>query len=320
MYYIIFFDICRFKIKRKLMKTIFETVNELKSNIKNEELLKKLEFLEEAFRKLRTKTGLKGLVRKKKLRKVLRDVEYEEELIRLQIELIKLQNWVFENKKRVMIVYEGRDAAGKGGAIKRFTEHLNPRKYRVVALPKPTEVETGQFYFQRYFKHLPDPGEIVFFDRSWYNRAIVEPVFEFCTPEQYEKFMKEVPEIEHALIDDGIIMIKFWFSISKETQKKRFDERMQNPLKQWKLSPVDKKAQEMWDKITYYKEEMFSRTHTSYSPWIIVNSNDKKTARLESIRYVLSQVPYEGKQDAKVTLHPDPDIVQRYHRRNLQID
>jgi polyphosphate kinase 2 len=302
------------------MKTLFNTIEDLKKETTNEEQRKKLDFLKEAFRKLRTKTGLKGLVRKKKLRKVLRDVEYEEELIRLQIELIKLQNWVFENKKRVMIIYEGRDAAGKGGAIKRFTEHLNPRKYRVVALPKPTEVETGQFYFQRYFKHLPDPGEIVFFDRSWYNRAIVEPVFGFCTPEQYEKFMMEVPEIEHALIDDGIIMIKFWFSISKETQKKRFEERMKNPLKQWKLSPVDKKAQELWSEITHYKEEMFSKTHTSYSPWIIVNSNDKKTARLESIRYVLSQIPYKGKKEAKTSLHPDPDIIQRYHRKNLQID
>jgi len=302
------------------MKTIFQALEDLKKEIKNDDLIKKITFLEESFRKLRTKSGLKGLVKKKKLRKIIRDVEYEEELIKLQIELIKLQNWVFENKKRVMIIFEGRDAAGKGGAIKRFTEHLNPRKYRVVALPKPTEIETGQFYFQRYFKHLPDPGEIVFFDRSWYNRAIVEPVFGFCTKEQYEKFMKEVPEIEHALIDDGIIMIKFWFSISKETQKKRFEERMKNPLKQWKLSPVDKKAQQLWDKITYYKEEMFSKTHTSYSPWIIVNSNDKKTARLESIRYVLSQIPYEGKENTDVMLHPDPDVVQRYHRRNLQLD
>jgi len=302
------------------MKTIFNTIDELKQKISDEELLPKLEFLEDSFKKLRTKTGLKGLVRKKKLRKVLRDVEYEDELIKLQIELIKLQNWAYENKKRIMIIFEGRDAAGKGGAIKRFTEHLNPRKYRVVALPKPTEIETGQFYFQRYFKHLPDPGEIVFFDRSWYNRAIVEPVFGFCTKDQYEKFMMEVPEIEHALIDDGIIMIKFWFSISKETQKKRFEERMKNPLKQWKLSPVDKKAQELWDEITHYKEEMFSRTHTSYSPWIIVNSNDKKTARLESIRYVLSKIPYTKKENLTISLHPDPDIVQRYHRKNLQLD
>ncbi|WP_457563413.1 polyphosphate kinase 2 [Caminibacter pacificus] len=302
------------------MKTIFQTLNDLKNEVKETNLKEKILFLEDSFRKLRTKTGLKGLVRKKKLRKILKEVEYEEELQKLQIELIKLQNWAYENKKRVMIIFEGRDAAGKGGAIKRFTEHLNPRKYRVVALPKPTEVETGQFYFQRYFKHLPDPGEIVFFDRSWYNRAIVEPVFGFCTKEQYDKFIKEVPEIEHALIDDGIIMIKFWFSISKETQKKRFEERMKNPLKQWKLSPVDKKAQKLWDKITYYKEEMFSKTHTSYSPWIIVNSNDKKTARLESIRYVLSQIDYDGKEKSKVSLHPDPDIVQRYHRKNLQID
>jgi polyphosphate kinase 2 len=302
------------------MKTIMQNLEEIKKNVKNSELITKLNVVEDAFRKLRTKSGLKGLIKKKKLRKVIRTVEYEEELIRLQIELIKLQNWVFENKKRVMIIFEGRDAAGKGGAIKRFAEHLNPRKYRVVALPKPTEVETGQFYFQRYFKHLPDPGEIVFFDRSWYNRAIVEPVFGFCTEEQYEKFIREVPEMENALIDDGIILIKFWFSISKETQKRRFEERMKNPLKQWKLSPVDKKAQDYWDKITHYKEEMFSKTHTSFSPWIIVNSNDKKTARLESIRYILSKIPYEGKEKAKVSLHPDPDIVQRYHRKNIQLD
>jgi polyphosphate kinase 2 len=302
------------------MKTIMQSLEEIKKNINTPELTNKINLVEDAFRKLRTKSGLQGLVKKKKLRKVIRTVEYEEELIKLQIELIKLQNFVFENKKRVMIIFEGRDAAGKGGAIKRFTEHLNPRKYRVVALPKPTEVETGQFYFQRYFKHLPDPGEIVFFDRSWYNRAIVEPVFGFCTPSQYEKFIREVPEIENALIDDGIILIKFWFSISKDTQKRRFEERMRNPLKQWKLSPVDKKAQELWDKITYYKEEMFSKTHTSFSPWIIVNSNDKKTARLESIRYVLSQIPYAGKEKAKVSLHPDPDVVQRYHRKNIQLD
>jgi polyphosphate kinase 2 len=302
------------------MKTIMQSLEEIKKNINTPELTNKINLVEDAFRKLRTKSGLQGLVKKKKLRKVIKTVEYEEELIKLQIELIKLQNFVFENKKRVMIIFEGRDAAGKGGAIKRFTEHLNPRKYRVVALPKPTEVETGQFYFQRYFKHLPDPGEIVFFDRSWYNRAIVEPVFGFCTPSQYEKFIREVPEIENALIDDGIILIKFWFSISKDTQKRRFEERMRNPLKQWKLSPVDKKAQEFWDKITYYKEEMFSKTHTSFSPWIIVNSNDKKTARLESIRYVLSQIPYAGKEKAKVSLHPDPDVVQRYHRKNIQLD
>jgi polyphosphate kinase 2 len=238
----------------------------------------------------------------------------------LQIELVKLQNWVTETNSRVMILFEGRDAAGKGGAIKRFTNSLNPRSYRVVALPKPSDIEKGQFYFQRYMKELPNPGEIVFFDRSWYNRAVVEPVFNFCTQEQYGRFMLEVPEIEHALIDDGIIVIKFWFSISKESQLARFEERTHNPLKQWKLSPVDLQAQQMWDKVTYYKEEMFSRTHTGYSPWIIVNSNNKKKARLESIRYVLSTIHYTGKEKAKSALHPDPEIVSRYHRRNRQID
>ncbi|OQX74365.1 MAG: polyphosphate kinase 2 [Campylobacteraceae bacterium 4484_4] len=302
------------------MKTLFEDLAYLKERIHEPDLRKKLNDLEGKIRKLRTASGVKQLLRKKKISKALRTIAYEDELIKLQIELIKMQNWIYENKKRLMIIYEGRDAAGKGGAIKRFTMYLNPRKYRVVALPAPSDVEKGQFYFQRYFAQLPNPGEITFFDRSWYNRAIVEPVFGFCTPEQYEKFMKEVPEIEHALIDDGIILIKFWFSISKETQQRRFHEREHNPLKQWKLSPVDKQAQKMWDKVTYYKEEMFSRTHTSYSPWIIVNSNDKKRARLESIRYVLSHIPYEGKQDAKVNLHPDPDIVQRYHRQNIQPD
>jgi len=299
---------------------IYEELEELKKGIDDKSLIKKIDDIQKALGDLCTKNGLYLLAKGKVVDKALRTVRYEEDLVNLQVELIKLQNWVYENKKRVLIIFEGRDAAGKGGAIKRFTERLNPRRYRVVALPKPTEVESGQFYFQRYFAHLPNPGEIVFFDRSWYNRAIVEPVFEFCTEEQYEKFMQEVPEMEHALIDDGIIIIKFWFSISKKEQKKRFKERMNNPLKQWKLSPVDMQAQKMWDRITYYKEEMFSRTHTSYSPWIIVKSNDKKSARLESIRYILSQIPYEGKEETKTTLHPDPEIVQRYHRKSKQID
>ena len=283
--------------------------------------LSNLEFLEYAkmitkeFKK-RDDALFKGTEREERVlvSKKKEAVLYEEELRDLQVELIKLQNWVFENNKRVMIIFEGRDAAGKGGAIKRFTQYLNPRKFRVVALPKPTEVEVGQFYFQRYFQHLPNPGEIVFFDRSWYNRAIVEPVFNFCTEEQYIKFMKEVPEQEHSLIDDGIIIIKLWFSITKENQQKRFKERITNPLKHWKLSPVDQKAQEMWDKITYYKNEMFSKTHNSYAPWIIVDSNNKKKARLESIRYVLSQIDYEGKKDTNISLHHDSHIVDRYSR------
>ena len=297
------------------MKNILENINYLKENIKDKELQQAIKDIEEEVNILKTKNGVKKLVEKKKLTKVKEKIDYEEELKELQVELIKLQNWVYENNKRVMIIFEGRDAAGKGGSIKRFTQYLNPRKYRVVALQKPTEIETGQFYFQRYFSHLPNPGEIVFFDRSWYNRAIVEPTFGFCTENQYEKFMKEVPEIEHALVDDGIILIKLWFSINKETQKTRFKERMTNPLKHWKLSPVDKKAQKMWKTVTYYKEEMFSKTHTSYAPWVIVNSNDKKRARLESIKYVLSKLDYDGKKDAQVNLHHDPDIVERYHRR-----
>lgn len=302
------------------MTTIHEHIEILKEGVEDKKLLKTLKSLEKDLESLSSKTCLVKLTSGKKVKKALRYVEYEEELRLLQAELIKLQNWVHENNKRVLIIFEGRDAAGKGGAIKRFGEYLNPRKYRVVALPKPSDIEVNQFYFQRYFKHLPDAGEIVFFDRSWYNRAIVEPSFGFCTQEQYEKFMKEVPEIEHALVDDGMIIIKFWFSVSKDIQQARFDERLTNPLKQWKISPVDKQAQKMWDVVTEYKEEMFSRTPNSYAPWIIVKSNDKKTARLESIRYVLSQFNYEGKDKATCMLHPDPDVVSRYHRKSLQID
>jgi len=302
------------------MSTIRDHIAVLKEGVEDTGLLKTLEQLENDLETLSSQSALVKLSRGKKIKKALRTVEYEDDLRKLQVELIKLQNWVYETGKRVLIIFEGRDAAGKGGAIKRFTEYLNPRRYRVVALPKPSDVEVNQFYFQRYFKHLPDAGEIVFFDRSWYNRAIVEPSFGFCSQEQYEKFMKEVPEIEHALVDDGMVIIKFWFSVSKEIQQERFEERLTNPLKQWKISPVDKQAQKMWDVVTDYKEEMFSRTHNSYAPWIIVKSNEKKTARLESIRYVLSQLNYDGKENAACQLHPDPDIVSRYHRKSLQID
>ena len=255
-----------------------------------------------------------------KLKKVLRNLRYEEELKLLQIELVNLQRWVAKHKLRVAILFEGRDAAGKGGTIKRFTEHLNPRSMRIVALTKPTEVEKGQWYFRRYIKELPNPGEIVFFDRSWYNRAVVEPVMGFCDKKQYEKFMVQVPEFEHMLYEDGVILIKFWFSISKEEQQKRFDSRLRNPLKKWKFSPVDMKGQELWDKYTYYKEQMFSKTHNTFSPWIIVKTNNKKTARLESIRYVLSQFNYVGKSRAKTTVLPDPNVIIRYYRHMEQID
>lgn len=299
------------------MNELFEKINLLKNNCK-EQWAEILSSIENDLRLLETKDGLKSLVGKKKLSEIKEEIEYEEELESLQIELLKLQNWVYENKKRVMIIFEGRDAAGKGGTIKRFIHHMNPRRFRVVALQKPTEIEAGQFYFQRYFPHLPNPGEMVFFDRSWYNRAIVEPVFKFCTKEQYEKFINEVPRIENSLVEDGIVLIKFWLSISKETQKERFEERMESPLKYWKISPIDEKAQEFWDEITHYKNEMLNRTHTELAPWIIVDSNDKKKARLESIRYVLSQMPYDDKDDKKIHGANDSKIVQKYNHKKIK--
>lgn len=314
------------KKTKKLVKELKQKLEELKGEELKErthsELSSFVDDIEDRMSALHSKNGLKKILQAKKVKadKVRELVAYEDELEHLQVELIKLQNWALENKKRIAIIFEGRDTAGKGGAIKRFTEHLNPREYRVVALPKPSDVEKGQFYFQRYMKELPNPGEIVFFDRSWYNRAVVEPVMGFCSKEQYSRFMREAPEFEHMLVEDGIILIKFWFSISKDEQHRRFEARKLNPLKQWKLSPVDKKAQDLWDKYTYYKEEMFAKTHTSYSPWIIIKADDKKRARLESIRYLLSLVNYDEKEKAKVSLNPDPEIVGRYHRASLQLD
>ena len=302
------------------METLFEDFDFILSKIADQEVKARGENFRNKLELLKTNAGLKKIVGKTRLSKAVKTLEYSQELEKLQVELIKLQNWVSEKKQRIAIFFEGRDAAGKGGAIKRFTEALNPRKYRIVALPKPTEIEAGQFYFQRYIAHLPNPGEIVFFDRSWYNRAVVEPVFGFCTKDQYERFMREAPEMEQSLINDGIILIKFWFSVSKETQQERFDSREYNLLKQWKLSPVDRQAQKKWDEFTFYKEQMFSRTHTGYSPWIIVNSNDKASARLEAIRYVLSIVDYDGKAKAKVSLSPDPAVVSRYHRTDHSND
>ena len=246
--------------------------------------------------------------------KVLSTVQYEQEKKLLQIELVKLQQWASKNKKRIAVIFEGRDAAGKGGNIRRFTEHLNPRSMRLVALNRPTNIEMGQWYFRRYIKHLPNPGEIVFFDRSWYNRAVVEPVMGFCTNEQYNQFMMQLPEFEHMLYEAGVIIIKFWLSITKEEQLKRFDARMDNPLKRWKFSPVDKKGQELWDVYTKYKEQMFSKTHNSFCPWVIVKTNDKHKARLECMRYVLSRIDYDGKEDAQVSLQPDPNVIMHYFR------
>ena len=263
---------------------------------------------------------LKTKLTQEQVDSLLYSVNYEKQLLKLQAELVDLQQWIAKHKKRVCVIFEGRDAAGKGGSIRRFTEHLNPRSMRVVALTKPTNVEKGQWYFRRYIKELPNPGEIVFFDRSWYNRAVVEPVMGFCNDEQYDKFMVQVPEFEHMLYEDGVHIIKFWFSISKEEQERRFNSRLANPLKQWKFSEVDREGQKLWDKYTHYKEQMFGKTHTTYSPWIIIKTNNKKEARLESMRYVLSSFDYVGKGNSGTTILPDPNVVQRYHRLVKQID
>jgi len=277
---------------------------------------------EEDFQHIKTRADIFQLAKERdyKLDKFKWDLDYEKQLKKLQAELVNLQKWISEKKLRVAVLFEGRDAAGKGGSIKRFTEHLNPRAMRVVALSKPTEVERGQWYFRRYIKELPNPGEIVFFDRSWYNRSVVEPVMGFCENDQYDQFMAQVPEFEHMLYEDGVTVIKFWFSITKEEQAKRFGSRLEDPLKRWKFSPIDKKGQRLWDQYTKYKELMFSKTHTDFSPWIIVKTNDKRTARLESMRYVLSQFDYEGKEDAKANLLPDPNVIARYYRHLKQFD
>ena len=225
--------------------------------------------------------------------KALRFVNYENELEECQVELIKLQQWVISNNKRLCVIFEGRDAAGKGGAIRRITHHLNPRNYRVVALPKPTEVEKGQWYFQRYIQQLPNPGEIVFFDRSWYNRAVVEPVNDFCTSEEYQRFMNEVNDFETMITNDGIILMKFYISISKNEQVKRFEELSNDPLKRWKITPVDKKAQDLWDDYTTYKEKMFAHTNSEKNPWVIIEANKKMRARIKIINHILKNTPYK---------------------------
>ncbi len=228
--------------------------------------------------------------------------EEDSEYINLQTELVWLQQHINKTNARVVILFEGRDTAGKGGAIMRFIRFLNPRLFKVVALSKPTERELGQWYFQRYIEHLPGPGEIVFFDRSWYNRAVVEPVMGFCTEEQYQLFNKQTVVLENMLIDDGISLFKFWFSIDLEEQKKRLEERIHNPLKQWKLSSVDAQAQSKWDSFTRYKEKMFKNTSTKKSPWIVVNGNDRDIARKEAMKYILCKLEYHKKGDTKEQL------------------
>ncbi|HND13208.1 MAG TPA: polyphosphate kinase 2 [Pseudomonadota bacterium] len=237
---------------------------------------------------------------------------YERQKYQLQVELLKLQAWVKETKQKVVILFEGRDAAGKGGTIKRFMEHLNPRGARVVALEKPTDFERGQWYFQRYVSHLPTAGEIVMFDRSWYNRAGVERVMGFCTPQEYAEFMRQVPEFERMLVRNGIHLIKFWFSVSRDEQRRRFKERRVHPLKQWKLSPIDMASLDKWDDYTKAKEAMFFHTDTADAPWTVIKSDCKKRARLNAMRYVLHKMPYTNKDSQRLG-NLDALIVGRAH-------
>lgn len=243
---------------------------------------------------------------------LMRRSTYEAQKYKLQVELLKLQAWVKEHGQRVVVLFEGRDAAGKGGTIKRFMEHLNPRGARVVALEKPSEIERGQWYFQRYVQHLPTAGEIALFDRSWYNRAGVERVMGFCTDTEYNEFMRQAPEFERHLVRSGVWLIKFWFSVSQKEQRRRFKEREVHPLKQWKLSPIDKQSLNKWKEYTAAKEAMFSQTDTADAPWTVIKSDCKKRARLNAMRYVLHKLPYANK-DVDQIGRLDPLIVGRAH-------
>ena len=250
--------------------------------------------------KLNTKLGIKGLFAKKNaisIERALRIYDYEKKLKKLQAKLIKMQSSVIHNNERVIVVFEGRDAAGKGGAIRRITERINPRHFRIVALSKPSEEEKTQWYFQRYIQKFPKAGEIVFFDRSWYNRAVVEPVNDFCTQEEYEIFMSQVNDFERMITQSGIKLVKIYMSINKKEQEKRFEEIKTNPLKQWKMTAVDEAAQGLWDSYTIYKSKMFENTTENSIPWKIIKANRKTSARINSIEYLLSQIPYDETSD-----------------------
>lgn len=235
---------------------------------------------------------------------------YERQKAALQVELLKVQDWVRASGEKIVLLFEGRDAAGKGGTIKRFTEHLNPRGARVVALDKPTDRERTQWYFQRYIQHLPAGGEIVLFDRSWYNRAGVERVMGFCDPAEYLEFMRQAPEIERMMVRSGVRLFKYWFSVTQDEQIKRFKARETEPLKKWKLSPIDRLSIDKWDDYTEAKEAMFFYTDTADAPWVSIKSNDKKRARLNCLRHFLNEIPYPDK-DLKIIKQPDPLIVSR---------
>jgi polyphosphate kinase 2 len=251
-------------------------------------------------KKLNSKKGLISLLSKDLINvdRTLRYIEYERKLIKLQIEVIKLQTWAINNNERVIVLFEGRDAAGKGGAIRRITERINPRHIKIVALPKPSEDEQTQWYFQRYIEQFPKAGEMVFFNRSWYNRAVLEPVNGFCSDEQYNIFMGQVNDFERMILESGIHLVKIYMSISKKEQAKRFDDLRSDPLKQWKMSPVDERAQELWDEYTKYKQAMFAITDTEKSPWKVIKANRKTEARVNTINHILKSIPYN--KDIKV--------------------
>jgi polyphosphate kinase 2 len=244
---------------------------------------------------LNSKDGLYSLLKRKKvnIRKSLKEARYAHEMNKKQEEMIKLQSWVINNDKKVVIVFEGRDAAGKGGAIRRLTERINPRHFRSVALNIPSDDEQKQWFFQRYINQLPNPGEIVLFDRSWYNRAVVEPVNGFCTQEEYRVFMSQVNEFEKMLVQSNTYLVKFYFSITKEEQARRFKDIKKSPLKRWKMTAVDERAQDLWDSYTHYKEKMFEVTNSEHAPWKIIDANNKRYARIEAIKHILKTIPYE---------------------------
>ncbi|MCA0131782.1 polyphosphate kinase 2 [Winogradskyella alexanderae] len=260
---------------------------------------------------LSTRKGVEALLRQKGLdpQKSVKNVKYEKRLEKLQEEMLILQQWVARNDKKVIILFEGRDAAGKGGAIRRIIQHLPPRAIRVVALPKPNQTELGQWYFQRYINRLPNNGEIVFFDRSWYNRAVVEPVNGFCTQKEYDIFMGQVNEFEKMLQDSGIILLKLYFSITKTEQERRFKDILNSPHKKWKYSEVDRRALSLWDEYTRYKEAMFEKTQVA-APWKVIKANRKTNARIRAFEYILKEIPYEVKDTERIKPKPFKTLMQ----------
>jgi polyphosphate kinase 2 len=311
------------KIEKKYKKFLFELADEIWDYISNKEkqentnekikLIDVVEEVEKKYKKCEKLSAHKMKEYTKTCRKTS-TIEYEKELALLQLELVKLQKHIKEHSEKLLIIFEWRDAAWKGWTIKRFMENLNPRLAKVVALAKPTEEEQGQWYFQRYIKNLPNAWEMALFDRSWYNRAGVEPVMGFCTKEEYKQFLKDVPVFEKMLIDSGIKVIKFYFSVSKDEQAKRFEARKTNPLKQFKLSPIDQFSQQLWDKYTLAEYKNFSHTHTKYTPWTLIKSDDKKQARLNAIKVILNNFEYEGKiSDKKLKI--DKNIVYSGKRK-----